>query len=295
MIIIVVGTVCLNWSRAELRSKKLTHSWNQEAAPPLYLPSVRHVKLVTLGFDHFFGDILWFSTINYFGKHFEQDKDYRWLGHMCELVTSLDPKARHVYEFCATMLSWVSWEAEKSTALLSKAIKAEPSYWRYWYLRGFNYWYFLNRRDLAEKDLTVAATLPGAPPFLASLASRLMVSKDEVTAAISFLKDLIANTQDENARKALEEKLKEAYISRDIRILRGMIAQYENDYGRKATSLKQLVEAKMLKAMPLDPFGAPYFIDQQSGAIKTRSGKKGLEFFGKTSDTGVARHLKPAG
>ena len=251
---------------------------------------MRYVKLITLGYDQFASDILWFNTLNYFGKQFEGNKDLHWFGHMCELVSSLDEKARHVYEFCATLLSWVAKEPQKSAELLSKAISAEPDYWRYRYLRGFNYWYFLDRRDLAQKDLSYAAKLKDAPPFLASLASRLMASDDHPRTAIAFLKDLIENTNDRHAKQALKEKLKLAQISYDLHILREKAAEYQAKYGAAPKSFSELVEAKMLRGIPLDPYGRAYRIDRESGEIRSKSGEQGLEFFGKTAKTGLARH-----
>jgi tetratricopeptide (TPR) repeat protein len=292
LLIVVIGSCIISWSRNSLRLREVTESEQLAEETPLYLPSVRYVKLITLGFNHLFSDILWFNTLNYFGKQFEGNKDYRWLGHMCNLVTSLDSRSRHAYEFCTTLLSWISREPEASTKLLSRAIITEPDYWRYWYLRGFNYWYFLDRKDLAERDIRHASTLPGAPPFLASLASRLMVSKNDLDTAISFLKELIENTDDETARRAFEEKLKLAYISRDIRFLRKKIEKYEAKSERKLTEFSQLVESGVLKGIPLDPYNMRYYIDSETGEIKTRSGKKGLEFFGKTAKTGLARQFR---
>jgi hypothetical protein len=292
LLLIIVGACGLSWSKTALRTKQLVLADISAKRAPLYLPSVRYVKLVTLGFNHFFSNILWFNTLNYFGAHYDSDKDYRWLGHMCELVTDLDNQARHVYESCATLLSWVAKEPQKSTQLLTKAIEVQPQYWRLRYLRGFNYWYFLGRTDLAEVDLRTASALEGAPSFLASLASRLIVSREDPNTAIAFLQDIIRNTNDKTAKKALKGKLRRAKISRDIKFLEGKIAQYETDHPQKVEHLNQLIEAGLLEKIPLDPYGSDYFFDQQTGEIKSKSGKRGLEFFGKTAESGLAKGIE---
>ena len=81
-------------------------------------------------------------------------------------------------------------------------------YWRFYYLRGFTYWYFLERNDLASKDLTYASKLPDAPPFIASIASRLLAAENDPRIAIAFLHDLVKETKDPTARKALSKKLR---------------------------------------------------------------------------------------
>jgi len=275
-------------AKYELRTARAQLSSASAKQPPLYLPSLRYVKLVAFGYYGFFSNVLWFKTLAYFGAHFESDRDYRWLGEMCDLTTSLDPRARHVYEFCSTMLAWIAKEPEKSAALLTKGIEAEPAYWRYLYLRGFNYWYFLRRSDLAEKDLTAAAALPDAPSFVASLASRLIAKEQNAQTAVSFLNELIANTNDQTAKTALRRKLKRAKISRDIELLERAIERYVNHHAQKPLSIDQLIESGMIKGIPLDPYGQPYIIDSNTGAVRTKSGKKGLVFPGRTAETGLA-------
>ncbi|MCB0322052.1 MAG: hypothetical protein KDD69_00725 [Bdellovibrionales bacterium] len=286
--LLIAGTGSMYWSRAALRTDQSARETTASHEAPLYLPDVQYVKLITLGFDRFAADILWFNTLNYFGKHFAGDKDFRWLGHMCDLVTSLDPDAEHVYEFCATLLSWVAKDHETSTRILGKAIATRPEYWRYRYLRGFNYWYFMERFDLAERDFSKAAKLPDAPAFLASLASRLMADRDNPETAIRFLQDLLEHTQDESAKKALRAKLRQAHISRELRVLEEKVKQFTDQTGTRPTRIEQLVEHKLLPGIPLDPYKKPYFIDPATGAIRTSSGKRGLSFFGKTADTGLA-------
>ena len=216
--VLALVSVSLAWSKAQLRQKKDEIRQETEETP-LYLPDAKYIRLVTLGFDTFWSRILWFNTVNYFGKQFLADSDYRWLYHNCKLVTQLDERATHAFEFCGTLLSWMAREPERSNEILTHAIQAHPDAWRFRYLRGFNYWYFLSRRDLAKEDFRIGSTLPEAPPVLASLATRLMVAEDDPQTAIAFLVDLIENTKDEHVKQALGEKLKRAVINLEGRKL----------------------------------------------------------------------------
>lgn len=195
-------------SRASLLQQKNSSSAALDERPPLYLPRADKVRSLTFGFDTVASKILWFKTINYFGKQFTGSQDYRWLANMCDVVTELDPKARHVFEFCGTLLSWVAKEPTKSDLILTKAIESDPSYWRYYYLRAFNSWYFLNRFENAKKDLMLALEMPEAPNFLKTLAVHFLAGDQGPEVAREFLKDLLANTTDKNVKKALKRKLK---------------------------------------------------------------------------------------
>ena len=279
----------LQTSKNTLRSKHQEFA-QQADRPPLYLPDAKLVKLTTLGFNNLTSNILWFNTNNYFGKQYLGNKDYKWLSHMCHLVTSLNDKAEHVFEFCGSMLSWIAKKPEKSNEILYKAIEAHPKAWRFYYMRGFNYWYFLEDKEKAREDFETASKLPKAPAFLASLASRLMVDTKDPRTAISFLKDLKKNTEDETVKKALEEKIKLGQISLYKRKLKNLVSEHEQTTGRKLESLEQLVTSGKLNFVPKDPFDGKFYLNKDTGEIETTSEKKGLEFFGKTAKTGVLKN-----
>lgn len=179
---------------------------NQEREA-LYLPNGTALKVLSFGYENLLANILWFNTINYFGKHYKTDRNYKWLAHMCDLVSELNPIAEHVYEFCSTMLSWEVNKAEDAVQVLNKAIKHTPNYWRYYYLRGFIYFYFLDNSELAEKDFKTASNKPDAPPFVARLAATKMKASDPLE-AIRFLEEMIKNSEDISQRSLLEDKLR---------------------------------------------------------------------------------------
>jgi hypothetical protein len=285
-LLLLVTALTSSWSKTALREEHRTIA-SQVERPPLYLPSANHIKLATLGFNNFASDILWFNTINYFGKQLRGSKDYRWLGNMCDLVTRLDPKKGFAYEFCSNMLAWEAHDYKQSISLLDRAVLELPTEWRYHYLRGFTNWYFLDRRDLARDDLVRASKLPAAPAFLASLAGRLMVDGNDVDSAVAFLKDTLSHASDDNARKVLTEKLQRAQISQDLRNLNKLTERYQKEHGQFPGTLEDLVTAQMLRYVPREPFGGRYVLEPQTGKVTNSSGEKGLEFFGKTKETGI--------
>ena len=94
-------------------------------AEVLYLPNGTALDFISFGYRNFLADVLWFQTVNYFGKHFRTDRNYEWLAKMCDLVTDLDPGAAHAYEFAALMLAWLSGVVLGILGLLSAAISLE--------------------------------------------------------------------------------------------------------------------------------------------------------------------------
>lgn len=261
-----------------------------ESTHSVYLPAVDKVKLVTLGFNNFVSDIFWFQTLNYFGKEFTSSRDFRWLKTRCDLVTRLDPSKKHAFEFCGSMLSWIAGSPGDGITTLTLAAVHHPEEWRFLYLRGFLYWYFLENNQKAQKDMELAAKKPKAPLFLATLASRLGVASSNPQEAISFLEGLINQSSDPKARLALTEKLHLAVVARDLSILNHFIKQSASGADScSEVSFARMLEKHLLKSIPLDPFGDAYLIDKTSCTAYSKSAGKGLEFHGKTARTGLFR------
>ena len=290
LLLLVSATATSFHSRSALEQARAARKVEANL-PPIYLPEVRYVRLLTAGYDTTASKLLWFSTINYFGKQFAAgDRDYRWLGEMCELVTHLDPKARHAFEFCATLLSWVAKEPQKSLALLDRAVAAEPEYWRYRYLRGFTNWYFLDRMDLAKDDFVLLPRLADSPPQFALLASRVIANQDSAQMAMEFLQQLVEQTADPKVKRKIGKRLRQAQLAVHLKAIGDASAAFSRERGRFPYSVDELVQSALLAEPPREPFGGRYEIDPLSGEVRTTSGKKPLTFAGKTAKTGVAKH-----
>ncbi len=251
-------------------------------AEVMYLPNGQGLDFMSFGYRSALAHVLWFNTVSYFGKHYASDQNYRWLAHMCDLVTTLNPKARHVYEFGAIMLAWEVNAPQESSKLLDKAIRNDPEYWRFPYLRGFNAMYFLDDRSSAARDFAHAARLPGAPPMVASLAAKnISVLDDDPQAAVQFLSQVLSSTEDPASRSAIENRLREAQLEVELRLLERAVQMFEEKTGAKPTHLNDLVSSGLVTHLGKDPFGGDYFWDGSTQQIKSTSRKKRFKAFEK--------------
>ena len=208
--------------------------------------------------------------------------------HMCELVSGLDPRDAIRIESCATLLSWIVKDPEASNRLLDLGIEKNPDYWRLYYMRGFNFWYFFEDKDKAKKDLAHAASLPNTPHFVTSMAARLISDINAPKAAVEFLENQISTTKDPTAKEALEEKLKSAVMTWHLDELEKAKSRYQTKYGTEARSLETLIEAGFLRAIPEEPFGGTYKIENNE--VVSTSGERKLKFEGKTARTGAFKN-----
>lgn len=180
-----------------------------DLAEALYLPDADAVRGLSFDFVNPLADLLWFSTISYFGKHYKGDRTFRWLAHRCTLIQELTPRSMHVAEFCALMLAWEANDPKASIDVLTRAIEVQPDNWKLFYQRGFNRYFFLKDNAGALKDFQQAALLPGTHPVVVRLASKKLAELEGPSVAVAFLRERIHSTTDTNVRSTLLSRLRE--------------------------------------------------------------------------------------
>ncbi len=201
------------WAGIRLESKMFGISKAEaNSNEGLYLPKLAALNFLSFGYKNVLADLIWFKTISYFGKHYQSDRDFTYLSHMCDLTLALDPKMRHAYEFCGTMLAWEVSTFAESIKIWSRAIEVFPLDWRYPYFRGFTYMYFLKDQERARNDFMLAAKIPGADPIVARLAAKKFLDMNDPVAAIGFLSDILKRTNDPAQRAALIRRIQEAQV-----------------------------------------------------------------------------------
>lgn len=244
----------------------------------MYLPRGPALGFLSFGYRNALADALWFQTINYFGKHYRGNKDYRWLAHMCNLVVDLNPSAPDPYRFCGTMLAWEGDLPEEAIQILSKALQHRPDDWIFYYVRGFTYAYFFEDEDHARADFVKAASLPGAHPLVIRLAAKKLLDSHSPTAAIDFLRLAIANAPDSQTRTVFESRLRETIYELDLRELEAGLEEFKQLNGRAPESMQELLRGSRLtntwqhRSLE-DPFGGTYGLGA-SGNVESSSGHK---------------------
>ena len=262
--------------RQILHTRSVLTAEQRNAYEVLYLPSGEALQFTSFGYKTLLSDLLWFNSISYFGKHYGGDRNYRWLNHMCDLVTTLDPRKDFAYDFCSTILSWEAGAPEDSVRLLTRAIENFPDNWRYYYLRGFTRMFFLKDEAAARSDFLLASKLPDAHPIVARLLAKKMALSGNLEEALLFLGEMLSSSRNQFQQKALQERYQEVRYELDFQNLGKALKIYEQVTAEKPTALDDLVKRGIIRNLPRDPFGGAYYLDSNSGEIKSTSGHKRL-------------------
>ncbi len=245
----------------------------------LYLPTGKFIKLAVLGFDEVAADILYVKAIGYFGGHYLSDKEYQWFYHILNITTTLSPTFKDPYEFGAIVLALEVGEVENSNRLLKKGIKHNPRYWRLPFYLGFNYFFHLGDYQTAAYYMECASSLPGAPAYLPSFASRLYAEAGNPEYAIEFLTQIYNQTENKIMRKEIEIKIKELVIERDLNLLDEVVKRYTQVYNRKPLNLKELIKSNLIEYMPKEPFGGHYYIDKEAGLVRSSTHPERIKIY----------------
>lgn len=236
----------------------------------LYLPSGKGIELISFGYRNALANVLWFNTVNYVGKHFKSDRNYQWLSHMCGLVTELNPKLLHVYEFCGLMLAWEAGLGKEAESILTKGITHHPEKWKLPYLRGMTYLLFLKDETKAYQDIVRSAGLPEAHPIIKTLAAKKLVELDSTSTAKSFLIEAINSSSSGWEKGILTERLKALQFDQDLTSLERAIQIYRDRHGSIPQTIEQLIEEGIVESIRQDPYGGSYYI--KNGEVASTSG-----------------------
>ena len=266
---LVALVVLVTWMGARLDGRRTAFTAPDEL---VYLPDAARLRPLALGYDNVLADLVWFRTIDYFGAHYAGDKAYPWLAAMCDLVTDLDPRAKHVYRFAALILPWEAHDPDAAIRLLEKGTRALPGSWSLYYHLGVIHYLFKADYDAAAAYLTRAAAQRKAPPFVARFAAILETKRQGPQTTIAILEQMRDQATSKEMREVIERSLRDARAAWDIQVLSNAVATYRTQHGHLPPTLGELVTAGLLRFVPPDRHGGAYELDPATGTVRSSTG-----------------------
>lgn len=241
-----------------------------------YLPKGEYLKVAVLGYRHVVADLLWIKALNIFGPRNARQEEYLSGYRAVDVLTDLDPKFVAAYQVGGIILSVWGNLPEVSNQILLKGMEHNPDTWELPFLAGFNYYYELKNPQMGGKYLQIASEIPGVPPFLPKLATRMTVESGDPDAAIEFLQRMYERTQDERLKDNLRRRMQEVTGERDLRVLEQAVLRYQHRYGRRPVRLSDLVTGGILPRIPEEPFGGVYELSEVDGSVRSTMLKERL-------------------
>jgi hypothetical protein len=229
----------------------------------LYLSSPKLVKRLSLGYDGLMADIYWTRAVQYFGaRHAARASQYRQLAPLLTITTTLDPHLVVAYEFGANFLSpnppGGAGVPEAAVRLVQFGIQNNPDNWRLYYDLGFIYYMDLKDYPRAADAFERGSEVPHAHPFLKILAAQMAQHAGDTQMARALWTTTYQTSQERQIRGNAVAHLRALQVADDVTALEEAVAHYRQNTGRLPASMSELVAARLLRGIPLDPTGRPY-------------------------------------
>jgi hypothetical protein len=230
------------------------------------------LRITALEFRGLASDFLFLKALVFLGSTNERKEEprvktweWKWLYHILDASTSLDPYFFDPYYFGNANLTWGGGLIEEANMLLEKGSRH-----RSWdsflpFYKGFNAFYFLQDNETASESLMEASRRPGASPIYASLAVKLAYKEKRTENAITFQEYILQHTEDPQLRKEFETRLN---ALRGVLYLEKAVAEYKLRFGRYPQKLEDLITKHIIDKLPPEPYGGNYYIDSHA-QIKT--------------------------
>lgn len=226
---------------------------------PLILPA-EVVKAADLGLDSAASDYFWLASVQYLGDY--QTDGYKDMAKYIELSTEMNPKFSYPYAFGVLMLPDLKMTS-KAIEIGKKGIAEADPDWRIPYYMGTMYHINLKDYTNAAKSFDLAAKTAGAPQSIQQIAASYATRPDLREQTKQIWIGILENSNDELVKERASAYV---YHYELLDLFESAAKVYKDKYGSYPDPIEKLVEGKILKEIPVDPFGFKFQIDETGRA-----------------------------
>ena len=232
------------------------------------------------GFRNVLADIVWLEAVQVAGNQKMTHRDYDHLFDLLIVEANFDPKFEIPYLLGGLVLGESPPHAENALRILGRGKNQYPADWRFPFYMGFTHYFSLGDGLAGGGAIAEAARLPGSPPYLPGLASRMLTEAREPEAALELLEPIVKQESDPARRAVLERRVREVIVERDLQVLERAVVKYREKTGVVPESLPALAREGILVRIPTEPNGGNYILDR-GGKVRSDRVSERLRVFQK--------------
>ena len=240
----------------------------------LYVENGDLLKKVLLGYESLAADIYWLRAVQYFGgkRLYAVDKRFDLLEPLLEITTDLDPHLKIAYRYGAIFLSepWPRGAGLpiKGIALADKGIANNPEHWRFYLDKGFIYYWHLQDYQEAARVFLEGSDIPGAPYWMAGTAARAATRGGDRETARILWRAIYESAENEQVRDNANTHLQQLDALDAIDELTLIVEAFDERTGHFPLSWNELVTARLLAEIPVDPTGEAYVLNPRDKKVE---------------------------
>ncbi len=232
------------------------------------------------GFQNFLGDLAWLGAVQIAGTSNIAPADYDRLYVLLRTVGNFDPRFVVPYILGGMILGDSPSHVREALDILRRGMASHPDDWRFPFYIGYTKYFSLGDPLEGAKALEAAARLPGSPPYLPLLASRMFTEGRAPETALSFLAGIVREETDPARLEILHERMREVIVERDIQALEKAVAAYRDRRGALPVALTDLVREGLIREIPREPNGGAYLL-APDGTVRSNRVTTRLKVFRK--------------
>ena len=237
-----------------------------------YVLPVEFSRVAALDFQGLAADFQLLQGIFFIGDKIDRQEeitaaDWDYFTRIIKAVIRLDPYFYDTYHLATGMLTWGSGRFQDAIEILRYAQEFNPDDYRFPYHIGFIYFYFLNDAQKGAQYFELASRIPGSPPILASLASRLAYYKGNYAFAINLLERMLSSERSPEIRQYYQKRLT---ALQGALLIEKAVQKFKSQHSKFPDSIQELLDLNFLEEIPLDPYGGEYTL-LESGRVYSTS------------------------
>lgn len=181
-------------------------------------------------------------------------------------IAWLNPGNEDNYYIANAVLPW-NGHLEATQYVLQRAMTGRPNDWSPVFYYAFNLYHFKRDPATAAQWLLKAAERPMSENdsvAVQNIAARWFEKGYQPSQAAALVEGIAEQSRSSGFKKYLYQR---AQRIRMLAKLQDTVAVYRARHGRAPKSLRELVTAGLLPALPVDPFGFGFMIDGDGNAI----------------------------
>ena len=240
-----------------------------------YVPEANVLKYLSADQRYLVADWTILKAILYFGELMEKargknvyasEPDYPGMFRVLQTGLRIDPYNADAYYFAQAVYTWDVGRYREVNNLLDYGMR-----YRTWdsqlpFFAGFNAAYFMKDYRAGALYLKRAAEIANEQQF-ATLAAKYFHEAGEDDLAVMFLDVMQKTARDENEKTLYAYRRSALVAAREIQ---RAVDAYRLRYGNPPERLDLLVSRGFLKAVPEDPYGGQFYLDEK-GRVQSTS------------------------
>ncbi len=265
MAVLLVAAVGLQAARERLAPPRAP------APPALWLRAPEAARRVMLSFTDLAADVYWVRAVVHYGGERRAPAAsgrYALLYPLLDLTTTLDPHFDVAARMGAIFLSegypGGPGRPDLALELLNKGLRNDPGRWQYRHDIAFVQFWWLHDYQAAAREFEAAGKMPGAPPWLRTMAAVTLTKGGDRESARKLWSELLATAELDWMRDAAVFRLRQLAALDDLDALNARVAPWR---GRRELSWALLMRAGELSGVPVDPAGTPYEITPDGAVV----------------------------